>query len=58
MKNFIKEYWWALVLGAFSAFLSDDKGLTITKFFLITIFAIILLLIDHFIVRKFQKKKR
>lgn len=60
MKKWLKEYWWVLVLGAFSSSLSDEID-TITKIIYILILAVFLYPIDYFIVRKIfsntEKKK-
>ena len=51
MKRWLKEYWWALVLGAFSSSLSDEID-TITKVIYILILCVFLYIIDYFILEK------
>ncbi len=51
MKKWLTEYWWALVLGAFSSSLSDEID-TITKVIYILILCVFLYIIDYFILEK------
>ena len=51
MKRWLKEYWWVLVLGAFSSSLSDEID-TITQVIYILILGVFLYIIDYFILEK------
>ena len=51
MKKWLKEYWWVLVLGAFSSSLSDEID-TITKVIYIVLLSVFLYIIDYFILEK------
>ena len=51
MKKWLKEYWWALVLGVFSSSLPDEID-KITKVIYILILSVFLYIIDYFILKK------